>query len=730
MDLFDQDGDQNFIDSQTKFEFEFSETSKKPTTKVENNNNNNNNNKEQHLFSLQLENQFLKQKLEEYSKIQIKKDGNTGDVKNSNNKRDKEYQDIDRIIKNSRFDKQYQEYDSESSEEEESSSESEDEQLKKRKNKQQQRREDKIKKPLLFEKVDIDPKIQKQVDEELEYIKNFFKRLKGFPQNALVQSQVYFPLMNTIGEVFSVKVKRAKLRKAEIEQVASSGIRSTRVSKRKHMKNYLQGRYNVMVNNQDGSEVLSLESIVNTSADPALNILEPTIEEVDVSNIPANPVEMVDDIDVDKEKLDKLLSMKEGELGDDKKLPSNRKCHICRKSYQFVHFFYDSLCWACSQLNYSKRFNTAELDGRVAIVTGSRIKIGYQCALKLLRAGATVIATTRFPKDSSLRYIKEPDFEKWKDRLHIYALNLCDLRSVELFCDLVQQKFKSIDMIVNNAAQTIKRPTAYFEDLYKLEANPTTSFPQETQSILSEFEKHKHQYLPNSSYIPSIKGTNTNNSDSKYITSSTTTNIISEEEGAVTSSIIKPIFENLNNMIDKKEFDEDGLPIDKRDSTSWVQKVYQISPLELLETHAISSFSPFIILSNLFHLLKNAADLRGSAYVINVNAMEGKFSRFYKSANHPHTNMAKASQNMLTRTSSVDLAQSNIYMNSVDTGWITDERPFELSKKMKDPCGLSWEPPLDEIDAAARVLDPIWEGINTQKPQYGFFYKNYRPINW
>ena len=130
-----------------------------------------------------------------------------------------------------------------------------------------------------------------------------------------------------------------------------------------------------------------------------------------------------------------------------------RDCYICKREFTQVHFFYDALCPDCAVFNYAKRFQTVSLEGQVALITGSRLKIGYQATLMMLRAGARVIATTRFPVDCALRYSREKDFEQWKGRLHIYGLDLRHTPSVELFCNAIEQKYDRLDLLINNAAQ-------------------------------------------------------------------------------------------------------------------------------------------------------------------------------------------------------------------------------------------------------------------------------------
>ena len=99
-------------------------------------------------------------------------------------------------------------------------------------------------------------------------------------------------------------------------------------------------------------------------------------------------------------------------------------CYVCKQHFSVIHHFYDQLCPDCAAFNFRKRTELADLRGRVALVTGGRIKIGYQAALKLLRAGAHVIVTTRFPRDSAQRYARETDFGEWGHRLEIFGLDL------------------------------------------------------------------------------------------------------------------------------------------------------------------------------------------------------------------------------------------------------------------------------------------------------------------
>src|SRR6202042_3629654 len=127
-----------------------------------------------------------------------------------------------------------------------------------------------------------------------------------------------------------------------------------------------------------------------------------------------------------------------------------------------IHPFYDQLCPACADFNFGKRAETADLSGRVALLTGGRVKIGYQAGIKLLRAGAHLIVTTRFPRDSAARYAREEDFADWSDRLEIFGLDLRHTPSGEAFCSHLLATHDRLDFIINNACQTVRRPAAFY----------------------------------------------------------------------------------------------------------------------------------------------------------------------------------------------------------------------------------------------------------------------------
>jgi NAD(P)-dependent dehydrogenase (short-subunit alcohol dehydrogenase family) len=360
------------------------------------------------------------------------------------------------------------------------------------------------------------------------------------------------------------------------------------------------------------------------------------------------------------------------------KLQIPKNCYCCNQSYQYAHSFYTRLCPKCAEENYEKRFLSTDLSGRNVILTGGRVKVGFATALKLLRGGANLVLTTRFPALALETLQQEADFDEWKDRLWVYGLDLRNLKAIQEFIDFYKSNFDTLDILINNAAQTTKYPDEYYLPIIKRE-----------NEMLVEF-KNNQQLIPNHTEI-------------------------SREIGKLEYA------QNEETTIALTRF---GQPVDNRDKTSWNSTLEEVSMYELVEVNLINHIAPYFLIKELKPLMKNSGF--NEKFIINVTSSEGIFSYENKTIFHPHTNMTKAALNMMTLTSAKEFEKDQIYMSAVDVGWISTGAKESLRKKQFEQ---GYIPPLDSVDGAARILHPVVDGIQGNYFS-GVLLKNYKIHTW
>jgi NAD(P)-dependent dehydrogenase (short-subunit alcohol dehydrogenase family) len=481
------------------------------------------------------------------------------------------------------------------------------------------------------------------------------------------------------------------------------------------------------------------------------------------------------------------------------KLHIARSCYVCKAPYQELHAFYAQLCMECAELNWKKRGETCNLYGRVALVTGGRVKIGFRIVLKLLRCGCEVIASTRFPIDAVRRFAAEDDHAEWQHRLHVVGCDLRDLKGLEQLCDALPRLVKRLDIIINNACQTVRRPPQYYLPL--LEAEQKVSGAEEAAHVQRWTKAHTSiralldspaGAAPDAAgatvtpHMTDVSDAGVSSVSSPWVAAPVATSDQAVAAGAdagadagATESILPGMSLPVSAAVgqsamlsqlavvpgDDKRDDaafpkgrtdgnsDLGQQLDLRAKNSWMLKLEEVSTPEMAEVLAINALAPAVINGRLKALMVasgapqaqagggagGGADADGVPtahclkFIVNVSAMEGRFYKF-KQPTHPHTNMAKAALNMMTRTSAADFAKAGIFMTAVDTGWINDEKPAQQAAA--DAATHNFQTPIDEIDAAARVLDPIiaplrrLEAGEEAKPPSGCFLKDYAMCEW
>lgn len=430
-----------------------------------------------------------------------------------------------------------------------------------------------------------------------------------------------------------------------------------------------------------------------------------------------------------------------GEVAGELNTP--RGCYICHAKYTTVDAFYHWLCPNCAAMSHAKRHQRVDLRAKRALLTGGRAKIGMYIALMLLRDGAHLTITTRFPRDAARRFAELADSPEWIDRLKIVGIDLRDPTQVIALADEVAAD-GPLDILINNAAQTVRRSPGAYSNLTAGEELPLprdVKLPQIVQfdrisdahpaNLAGTLAAYQHTHATDEAEPQPDAGRDVHApgvTPAAGPLNPSDAHDPARSAAAMTSLALSAGQASLEAHQAGTAVDAGGLLPDVVDTNSWKQKVEEVDPLELLEVQLCNSTAPFLLVSRLRPAMR-AAVARGArrAYVVNVSAMEGQFSRRYKGPGHPHTNMAKAALNMMTRTSAGEMfATDKILMTAVDTGWITDERPHHEKLRIAEE---GWHAPLDLVDGAARVYDPIVMGENGID-QYGVFLKDFAEHPW
>jgi len=345
----------------------------------------------------------------------------------------------------------------------------------------------------------------------------------------------------------------------------------------------------------------------------------------------------------------------------------NARCFVCKRRAKERHPAQPGLCAACGALCDSRREAQVELTGRVALVTGARVGIGYATVLRLLRAGASVIGTTRFPKSAAHAYAAEPDYAVWQERLHLCGLELKQVLAVEAQAQHWAQTLPRLDLLINNAAQTVRPSVSAFAPLIAAE-----------------------EQLP---ALPTVQGTSLPSTPDP-------------------TALLPP---RALAAVSEQTFN------------SWLMKDEDVSALELVEVQIVNAVAPFLLTSRLKPLLAQTAAAHGAAFVVQVSSMEGRFAGKDKPFRHPHTNMAKAALHMFVRTSAQEYVRHGILMNAVDPGWVSLQHPTQQQQNMR-AAGL--DAPFGPEDAAARLTDPLYRWLTEGERPYGQLWKDYSAVDW
>ena len=563
----------------------------------------------------------------------------------------------------------------------------------------------------------LEKTINLNLDKILTHISKFMKYYKQNPNlMEKIMSVIYLhPIYKNKKTIqkFSEIIEKAELNYKEkiIEIKEKSDMYQKRIDELDKINNFIDINYE------------KLQSDINKSERNLLPSSHIEINENDDIEKKKNEIKKIRENKKFLKKKRKLEKKEKKEL--EEKFKYFSRCYICKEKFTLdnIHKFYGNLCTKCGDHNYSYREVKLDLSGRIAIVTGGRVKIGYYIGTKLLSYGCKVIITTRFPKDSLFKYQQDPDYEKWKNNLIIYPIDFRIFESTIKFINYIKENYTHIDILINNAAQTLRRSSSYYKYLLPIEANKE-NFKEiikedyiSNQNLNSSLEKKVNKEEMLNSLVP------LDNKKSFDFQEILPLSVITSQ-----IKIMEEKYQPSVTMIGR-----DGQPYDfTGGKNSWNFEFDEIPFQEFTEVQIINAWTPYYLCSKLKPLMEKSPFQ--DKYIVNVTAVEGIFNH-YKRTTHVHTNMAKAALNMFTRTCGKYLKNVGIYMTCVDTGWVShmyemnkliDENEKEKENFRKEFTSV----PLDELDGAMRVLQPIIEGIKNKNYLYGVLLKDYATSVW
>ena len=585
----------------------------------------------------------------------------------------------------------------------------------------------------------------------------FLKKCESFPKlkeeiNNLICSHPIFKNRQKIHQ-FALMIMNSEkdLKNKIIDIQEQTDMRKKRKEELDQINNFLSTGYKKMLT--DGSEQMKIKKLLpSTKVEEKINKEEDNKK--DINNNSENILfdftnkdtekkkEEEDDILVEDTKeveMKKYLQKKRKKLNEKNKNNKEKQkvvfknCYICKEKFGLdnIHSFYGNLCKKCGEYNYSFRTMKLDFTGRIAIVTGGRVKIGYYIATKLLSYGAKVLITSRFPKDALFKFQKDPDYEKWKNNLVIYPIDFRIFESTIKFIQFINDNFPHVDILINNAAQTIRRTASYYKYLLPIETKDLTK--EEDKKII------KNDFINLQKQLKESESTNKSNNPSqakKEIQNALISLVDNKSKEYQEILPLSVIASQIRIMEEKSQphvtvMGGDGQPYDfSKGKNSWNFEFDEIPFQEFTEVQIINTWTPYYLCVKLKPLMMNSPF--PDKYIVNVTSVEGIFNH-YKRSSHVHTNMAKAALNMFTRTCGSYLKDIGIYMTCVDTGWVSpmNEMNSLLDKDKKNSYENEFvNVPLDELDGAMRVLHPIIEGIKNKNYLYGILLKDYVKSPW